>query len=309
MRSRVRAQRDFLALEHTVGDIDGLGYLGLTGSVPDWREFAGIIGLQTALQGADREVRFRVDERSWRIAVEEGEPGVAYIGWEAQSRDALGRIRNRLTGAGVSVKTDPELAAERNVLEVFSCEDPSGHRVEFFFGPEVTSAPFVSPAGARFVTSTGGQSLGLGHIVMFVDDLPATNEFYMNLLDFELTDAIIHGAMGATFAHTNPRHHSLAFGAAAGPVASGINHFMLEVDSLDTVGVALDRLMAAGTPLTVTLGKHSNDHMTSFYVRTPSGFELEYGVGGRLLDDSWVPTWFRSPSIWGHKRVPVPVSD
>ena len=288
-----------------MGDIDGLGYLGLTGSVPAWREFAGIIGLQAAPQGADQELRFRVDERAWRIAVEEGEPGVAYIGWEAQSRDALCRIRDKLTAAGVSVKTDPELAAERNVLEVFTCEDPSGFQLEFFFGPEVSSEPFVSPTGARFVTSTGGQSLGLGHVVMFVEDLPATNEFYMNLLDFELTDAIIHGGMGATFAHTNPRHHSLAFGAAAGPVPSGINHFMLEVDSLDVVGVVLDRLTAVGIPLTVTLGKHSNDHMTSFYVRTPSGCDLEYGVAGRLLDDSWVPRWFRSPSIWGHKRVPL----
>jgi 2,3-dihydroxybiphenyl 1,2-dioxygenase len=291
--------------ERTVGDIDGLGYLGLTGSVVAWREFAGIIGLQTTPQGADREVRFRVDERAWRIAVEEGEPGIAYIGWEARSHDALDRIREKLSAAGVSVKTDPELAAERNVLDVFSCEDPSGHRVEFFFGPEVTSEPFVSPAGARFVTSTRGQSLGLGHVVMFVKDLPATTEFYMNLLDFELTDAIIHGAMRSTFAHTNPRHHSLAFGAAMGPMKKGLNHFMLEVDSLDMVGVALDRLTAAGIPLTVTLGKHSNDHMTSFYVRTPSGCDLEYGVGGRLLDDSWVPTWFRSPSIWGHTRVPL----
>jgi catechol 2,3-dioxygenase-like lactoylglutathione lyase family enzyme len=90
-------------------------------------------------------------------------------------------------------------------------------------------------------------------------------------LDFEMTDAIIHGVMGATFAHTNPRHHSLAFGAAGGPVKSGIDRFMLEVDDLDAVGVALDCLMAAGSPLTLTLGKHSNDYMTSFYVRTPSG--------------------------------------
>ena len=289
-----------------VGDIDGLGYLGLTGSVAAWSELAGIIGLQTVPADADRSVRFRVDDRAWRIAVDEGEPGLGYVGWQAASREALGRIRDRLTGAGVAVKTDPELAAERNVLEIFVCEDPAGNRVEFFCGAEIASAPFVSPSGARFVTSTGGQSLGLGHVVMFVDDLAATNEFYMKLLDFELTDAIIHGPMGATFAHTNPRHHSLAFGPAMGPMKAGIDHFMLEVDDLDAVGVALDRLMAVGTPLTVTLGKHSNDHMTSFYVRTPSGFDLEYGWGGRLIDEAWVPGWFRSPSIWGHKRVPVP---
>jgi 3,4-dihydroxy-9,10-secoandrosta-1,3,5(10)-triene-9,17-dione 4,5-dioxygenase len=291
--------------ERTVGDVDGLGYLGLTGSVVAWREFAGIIGLQTAPQVADREVRFRVDERAWRIAVEEGEPGIAYIGWEAQSQDALDRIREKLSAAGVSVKTDPELAAERNVLEVFSCEDPSGLRLEFFFGPEVISEPFVSPTGARFVTSIDGRSLGLGHVVLFVDEIEATRKLYTEVLGFELSDAIIHGAMRSNFTHVNPRHHSLAFGAAMGPMKKGLNHFMLEVDSLDVVGVALDRLTAAGFPLTVTLGKHSNDHMTSFYVRTPSGCDLEYGVGGRLLDDSWVPTWFRSPSIWGHKRVPL----
>jgi 3,4-dihydroxy-9,10-secoandrosta-1,3,5(10)-triene-9,17-dione 4,5-dioxygenase len=291
-----------------VGDIDGLGYLGLTGSVPDWQEFAGIIGLQTA-QGTDREVRFRVDERAWRIAVEAGEPGIAYIGWEAHSLDALGRIRDKLTAAGVAVKTDPELALERNVLEVFGCEDPAGFRLEFFFGPEVSREPFVSPTGARFVTSTGGQSLGLGHVVLFVDEIEATRKLYTEVLDFELSDAIIHGAMRSTFTHVNPRHHSLAFGAATGPMKKGLNHFMLEVDSLDMVGATLDRVTAAGIPLTVTLGKHTNDYMTSFYVRTPSGCDLEYGVGGRLLDDSWVPTWFRSPSIWGHQRVPVPVSD
>ena len=32
----------------------------------------------------------------------------------------------------------------------------------------------------------------------------------------------------------------------------------------------------------MTLGTHTNDRMTSFYVRTPSGFEIEYGFGGRI---------------------------
>ena len=287
-----------------MSDIDGLGYIGLTGSTAAWADLAAVIGLQAAPSAEDGATRYRVDDRAWRIAVEEGEPGLGYIGWEARSRDALRRVRDRLAAAGVVVKDAPELAAERDVLEVCTCQDPSGNRLELFFGPEVASEPFVSPAGARFVTRSGGRSLGLGHVVMFVDDLRATNEFYMGLLGFELTDAIIHGAMGATFAHTNPRHHSLAFGAAAGPMKSGIDHLMLEVDSLDQVGVVLDRVTAAGTPVTVTLGKHSNDHMTSFYLRTPSGCDLEYGVGGRLIDESWVPTWFRSPSTWGHKRVP-----
>jgi 2,3-dihydroxybiphenyl 1,2-dioxygenase len=288
----------------TVGDVGGLGYLVLTGSVPAWRELGGIIGLEAEqTQVAESGVRFRVDERAWRIAVEEGEPGIGCIGWEVHSREGLARLRDSLSAAGVEVRDDPQLALERNVLEVFSCQDPSGFRLEFFFGPEVSREPFISPTGARFVTSAGGRSLGLGHVVLFVDEIEATRNLYTKVLGFELSDAIIHGTMGSTFAHVNPRHHSLAFGTAMGPMKKGLDHFMLEVDSLDVVGATLDRVTAAGMPVTVTLGKHTNDWMTSFYMRTPSGCDLEYGVGGRLLDESWVPTWFRSPSIWGHKRV------
>ncbi len=39
-------------------------------------------------------------------------------------------------------------------------------------------------------------------------------------------------------------------------------------------------------PLATTLGRHTNDHMVSFYAFTPSGFQLEYGWGGRKIDDA-----------------------
>ena len=289
-----------------MAEIEGLGYLGLTGSIEEWRPLAEILGLQASPQTSNSEIRFRIDERVWRIAVEAGAPGLGYIGWEVGSRAALARVRGRLTAAGFAAEADPDLARVRGVLELVTCLDPSGLRLEFFFGAEVSPAPFVSPTGARFVTSSKGQTLGLGHVVLFVADAAATSDFYMGILNFKHSDSIISGYMGATFAHTNPRHHSLAFGQARGAMKPGLEHFMLEVDNVDVVGCALDGLTKTDVPVTVTLGKHSNDFMTSFYLRTPSGCDLEYGTGGRLLDDSWIPTWFRSPSIWGHKRVPVP---
>ena len=289
-----------------MGDIAGLGYIGLQGPLEEWRQLAQVLGLQEAATDSPAQGRFRIDERAWRIAVEDGAPGLGYIGWEVGSRVALDRVRAKLESAGISVSTDPELARVRGVLELFKCADPSGLPLEFFFGAETSRIPFQSPSGARFVTSSAGKTLGLGHVVLFVDDAKATTDFYMGLLGFEHSDSIISGYMGATFTHTNPRHHSLAFGAARGPMKRGLEHFMLEVDSLDVVGRALDEVTRLGLPITVTLGKHTNDLMTSFYFRTPSGFDMEYGVGGRVLDDSWVPTWFRNPSIWGHRRVPLP---
>ena len=289
-----------------MGDIAALGYLGLRGSIEEWQHLAGLIGLQEAPRSSGEEVRFRIDERAWRLAVAAGDRGVAYMGWEVASRGALGRVADRLAAAGYLVKTDAELARVRGVLDLFTCRDPSGFHLEFFYGPEVSNTPFLSPLGASFVTSAGGTTLGLGHVVLLVDDAQATTDFYMDVLGFLPSDSIINGPMGATFAHTNPRHHSLAFAEAPDGMASGLDHFMLEVDDLDQVGGALDRVTEAGVPVTVTLGKHTNDWMTSFYLRTPSACDLEYGVGGRLVDDSWSPAWFRSPSIWGHRRVPVP---
>jgi 3,4-dihydroxy-9,10-secoandrosta-1,3,5(10)-triene-9,17-dione 4,5-dioxygenase len=288
-----------------MGDVTALGYLGLKGSITDWRNLADIIGLQSIAPAAEAEVRFRMDARAWRIAVEAGEPGLGYIGWEVNCRASLGRLRDKLAAAGFAVEPDPELARTRGVLELFRCKDPSGFCLEFFFGAEVAVVPFHSPTGASFVTSVDERSLGFGHVVLLVDNADATTDFYMGLLGFEHSDSIASGHMGATFTHINPRHHSLAFAEAKGSMKKGLEHFMIEVDSLDAVGRALDHVTGAGVPVTVTLGKHINDLMTSFYLRTPSGCDLEYGVGGRLVDDAWTPTWFRKPSIWGHRRSGV----
>ena len=41
--------------------------------------------------------------------------------------------------------------------------------------------------------------------------------------------------------------------------------------------------------------------MLSFYAFTPSGFQFEYGCGGRLIDDAlWEPQIHDRVSEWGH---------
>lgn len=51
-----------------------------------------------------------------------------------------------------------------------------------------------------------------------------------------------------------------------------------------------------------TLGRHANDEMISFYVRTPSGFDIEYGHGGLTVDDrTWVARQTTAHSVWGHR--------
>lgn len=289
-----------------MSDVKALGYVCLRGPLGEWQQLAEILGLQVAPGGSDSALRFRMDEHAWRIAVDAGQPGCGCIGWELASRAALRRLHDKLIAAKIPAQLDAKLAAARGVAELLSCQDPSGICLEFFHGPQISVEPFVSPTGARFITSHDGANMGLGHVVLLVDDKQAATDFYMGLLGFELTDSFKHGAIDVTFARVNARHHSLAFGQTAGKVPSGLHHVMREVDSLDVVGRAADRVTAAGIPINLSLGKHANDLMTSFYLATPSGCDLEYGCGGRRVDDAWTPTWFDRPSLWGHKhRTPI----
>ena len=72
---------------------------------------------------------------------------------------------------------------------------------------------------------------------------------------------------------------TVAFGV--GPSKRRINHVMLEVDNLDDVGLTEELVREQKIPVKIKTGKHSNDHMYSFYFRNPSGWMIEYGWGGR----------------------------
>lgn len=106
------------------------------------------------------------------------------------------------------------------------------------------------------------------------------------------------------FYRCNRRHHTVALGPTTGSGGKKLHHFMLQVASLDDVGFALDRVPRYGVPLRNTLGRHTNDHMVSFYAATPSGFEVEFGTRVRTVDDEdWSVVSHEKIRTWGH--VPV----
>jgi len=191
--------------------------------------------------------------------------------------------------------------------------DPAGNAMELYYGRFADYAPFVSPAGvSRFVTGDNGD-MGLGHIVLTAPNFDETHAFYRDVLGFADTDLgrfYLGGGgaddpgIGFAFLHArNGRHHSLALGQLP-ESPNGAVHMMLEVGDLPSVGRAYDKVLKSKgeIPLSATLGQHVNDKMTSFYVQTPSGFDIEYGWNGLVIDpDTWVPTTSLSVSAWGHK--------
>jgi hypothetical protein len=106
----------------------------------------------------------------------------------------------------------------------------------------------------------------------------------------------------AYFFHVNPRHHSLALIETG---RNGIHHFMIELYSLDDVGQGFDLAQSLEVSLGTSIGRHTNDYMTSFYAYTPSGFMVEYGWGGRCIDPAiWQAAELaHGGSMWGHERL------
>jgi hypothetical protein len=77
---------------------------------------------------------------------------------------------------------------------------------------------------------------------------------------------------------------------------------MVECETLDEVGRALDRVVAKGYHVSSTLGRHTNDKMVSFYVRTPGGWDLEVGCAGLLVDENhYSAEEITADSYWGHR--------
>jgi extradiol dioxygenase len=284
--------------------IQSLSYIGFSSpNAQDWRTFGpDLLGFQLAADAPDGGVRLRLDDAQWRIAVHPGDINdLAYLGWSVSGPAALRTAIVRLNDAGVDVHhADEVLRADRCVAELIWFIDPVGWRHELSWGQAMRPASFrAGRAMSGFVTGEAG----LGHVVMFAPDPALTEDFYVDVLGMRLSDQIYMGPIILRFFHCNPRHHTLALVNLPGLV--GFHHLMVEVNSMDDVGTALDRVKAAGCSISEDIGRHTNDYMTSFYVRTPSGFDIEYGWGGRLIDSAtWQSNTYDSNSIWGHHPGP-----
>jgi 2,3-dihydroxybiphenyl 1,2-dioxygenase len=287
--------------------LQALGYVGFgSDDLDDWRQFGtGLVGLQ-AVERSPSLLAFRMDDRKQRIVIDRAMPdGARFFGWEVADAAALDALAARLEAAGVAVIAEPRtLADTRRVRGLISFQDPAGNRLEAFYGAEIDDTPF-SPGRSISGFRTG--PLGVGHAVLTVENIDAVMPFYVDLLGFGLSD-YIEAPFRAYFFHINARHHSLALIETG---KNGMHHLMVELFSLDDVGQAYDVALGQPERVSVTLGRHTNDLMTSFYAKTPSSFMIECGWGGRDIDPpSWKPFEVKAgPSLWGHERVWLPPVD
>ena len=296
-----------------MSSVTELGYVGIEASkLTDWERFGvDLLGLQVA-DRSDGQLTLRMDHKAHRwIIVAGSADDLAFTGFECASEADLQAIAARLRAAGTPVNDgDASLAAARKVQRIAVTSDPLGNRVELYVGLADAATAFRSDRlSSSFITGQGG----MGHQVLMERGVDRRQLIdWYGMLGFKLTDTISQEVAPGivaevAFLHCNGRHHTVAF--ANMPFPKRMHRVMIEVADIRDVGLAYDRCMDARQPFEMTLGMHPNDHMFSFYVRTPSGMNVEYGWGGLVIDEAtWQVQHLDKLSSWGH-RPPQVVSE
>ena len=280
--------------------VTGVGYIGIEATdLEAWRRFGtDVLAMQVIERGADG-LALRMDERCQRVLVQQG--GVdapAFFGLEVSDAPTLLATVAQLEAAGVSVtRASEQELAHRRVAAMAWCRDPSGNRIELFHGQALgDGAPLLPRPHGGFRTGP----LGMGHMVLHVEDVEACARFYRELLGLRLTDYMTK-PYRLMFMRANPRHHSVALLQSP---KNGVHHVMFEVLALDDVGRSYDAALE-NWRIGQTLGRHANDWALSFYAFCPAGFMMEVGWGGRTVDEAtWQPREITTGgSLWGHDRL------
>ena len=287
--------------------VKGLGYVVVeTTDAAKWDSYlTKVVGAMPNGQGEDGAVLYRLDDRAARFRIVKSDVDrFSVAGWEVEDQSAFEELTKKLSNAGCALTAGD--AQSRGVAALACGKDPAGNLFEIFHGAKDASESFVSPAGvSKFVTG----DLGMGHVVYGTLAFDETHEFYRDVMGFGDTDLpeIEVGppgtpTMGVAFMHAKTgRHHSVAAIQMPEP-PTGCVHIMVEAAERADVDAAYERMAAEGVAVSATLGQHTNDEVISFYMKTPAGFDLEFGWDGLVLDPaSWKPTAHTTPSKWGHE--------
>lgn len=257
----------------------------------------------------------RLDTHARRLVVSRGpREDVVALGYEIADQTSLDIILRRLQQKGVAVETgDAHGATLRGVEQYWSCIGPKGLPIEFYITPLLSEVP-LSMLASGYVTG----SAGMGHVAITSRQPEAMLGFWQEILDARVSDDIEQRMSGLMldirFLRLNERHHSVAVACTRGrrmdPIRTRIQHMNIQCATLEDMTAAYQRCRRLGFRIMMGVGQHTNDRELSFYVQSPSGFEIEYGWDPIAVDEeNWQPTLHQGISTWGHKPLDHNLAD
>ena len=285
-----------------------LGYLMVESQrLDEWHRFAADgLGVHVDRHSPD-VLAMRIDAHERRVIVQRGPAeDVVALGWQFDDEASLAIALERLCSLRLAVEEVADGRAElRGVERYWRFVGPKGLASELFVTPRLSAAP-LSMRASGFMTGAGG----MGHVAIPTRAPESMLKFWQALFDFRWSYRIeqkLYGVqMDLTFLLINERHHTIATAATRGvrmnPLRTQIHHLNFEAASLDDVTEGYVRCRKLGYAIANGIGQHPNDRELSFYVVSPSGFEVEIGWNPVRVDESqWQPTVHQGISLWGHR--------
>jgi Predicted ring-cleavage extradiol dioxygenase len=165
----------------TIRDIVQVGV-----GVPDREKFENfardLLGLPVTRSPDGKVTYVRPDRYQHRIAARTAsEPGLRYVGFDVGGAEELAEWETKLTTERIDWRrSTPEECVERHVTDFIEFKDPDGHHLAFSYGFEVDKEPVRYTRDLRV--------LGLGHVLLTVEDTQRTHDFYTCVLGFRLSD-------------------------------------------------------------------------------------------------------------------------
>jgi len=270
--------------------------------VPDLERFEDfardMLGFPVTRSPDGKVAYLRPDLCQHRIAARQtSNPALRYVGFDIGSDQELAEWKSKLTARGIDWRPSTrEECVERQVTDFIEFTDPDGHHLALAYGFKTDKDP------ERYTRDLN--VLGLGHVLLTVNDTQRSHDFYTSVLGFRLSDwVLVDENIRLCFVRCNARHHSMAFAPCMPGKAPRLQHVMLEVESLDDVMRSYHFFRLHKAPIGMGPGRHPNCQTVHVYVQTPGGFAVEFGWGHRRLDDATYEPVIYPPGspidVWG----------
>lgn len=269
----------------TVRNVSHLRYLALaTPKFDEQLEFMTKYWGLTEVQN-DGNLAYLVAEGStepFSIRLRRGEKRIDLIAFGAHTRDDVHALHDRLVKAGVQIVHEPQELTQLGGGYGFRFFDIDGRTIEI--------SADVTPRVSRDINPREPVPVKLSHVVVNTNDLAKTTQFYIDNLDFTISDTLTRPDMGDLmhFMRCNEAHHSFAI--AMGPHPS-LHHASFEMRGVEEWMRGAGKILRSGTRMVWGPGRHNAGDNTFAYFLDPSGNTLEYTTELATIPDEekWVP--------------------
>lgn len=249
-----------------------LGYVAL--NVTDIERsrhfYESLWGLDLTETGAGGELYLRCSDDHHNLVLYGGaRAGLKRIGWELESEADIDKLAAALGRSGIAVK---EIRAEeRAALH-------QGRSIRFsdpFTGAVHECYAQMYNLGGKPWAPTVAKIQRLGHVVLKTPRYEEAIRFYVDTLNFKVSDAI---DTYVTFMRCFPNrfHHSFAL---AKSTAGSLHHVNFMVSEVDDIGKGLWRFHKNNVPVVRGPGRHPPSGSMFLYVLDPDGITVEYSFG------------------------------